>query len=176
MEAVEISQGQRSSYRPNGLRSRLRKRRLGVGVILAGLVCLGILILLSACGEVTSKGGMEAEATVLPGGADITNLNDFPWYGLMITLNEKYSNRLLMDKGNWPYFRHDSVVMPSEVEKIVFESNFVDSDDNYLDSDDTWWENIPYTITVENIRLEAKSKIDGPYDLMVTLTTSDRNR
>ena len=142
-------------------------------VILAGLVSLGALILLSACGEDTSKGGMAAEATVLPGGADITNLNDFPWYGLVITLNERYSNRLLMDQGNWPYFRHDSVVTPVEVDKIIFESNFVDSGDDYLGPNDTWWKNIPYTITVENIRLEAKSKVDGPYDLMATLATGN---
>ncbi len=88
-------------------------------------------------------------------------------------MNVAQCNRFLMDTGNWPYFQHDSVGMPGEVGKIVFEGNFVDSDDGYLDPDDTWREHIPYTITLEDIRLEAKSRIDGPYDLMVTLTTSN---
>ena len=144
-----------------------------MSVVLLGLVWLITLIVLSACGGISSKGGMEAEGQISSGGADITNLNDFPWYGLVITLNKKYSNRLLMDKGNWPFLRHDSVVMPGEVKAIFFEGNFVDSDDDYLDPDDIWWEGIPYTITVEHLRLEAKSKIDGPYDLVVTLTTNN---
>ena len=116
---------------------------------------------------------MDAEGIVLPGGMDITNLNDFPWYGLVITLNEKYSNQLLLDKGNWPFFRSDSVVEPGEVQKIIFEGNFVASDDDYLDPTDIWWENVPYSIIVEHIRLEAKSSLDGRYDLVATLTTSN---
>ena len=116
-------------------------------------------------GQPNQKGGMEAEATIFPGGADITNLNDFPWYGLTLTLNDNYSNRLLLDKGNWPFLRHDSVVLQGDVEVVIFEGNFVKSDDEFLDHDDTWWKNIPYTITVEKIRLEAKSEVDGSYDL-----------
>ena len=166
-------QKQRGPFMYCSPESKLPEKHLRIGVILTGLVFLGTLLIISACGDVSSKGGMAAEATVLPGGADITNSNDFPWYGLVITLNEKYSNRLLMDKGNWSYFRHDSVLMPGEVRKIAFESNFVHSEDDYLDPGDTWWQNIPYTITVENIRLEAKSKIDGPYDLATTLSSGN---
>ena len=160
---------QRSSFFLCGTAAKLPEKHLHLGVILTGLVLFGTLLASSGCGEASSKGGMAAEVSVLPGGADITNSNDFPWYGLVITLNEKYSNRLLMDKGNWPYFRHDSILMPGEVRKMAFDGNFVHSEDDYLDPDDTWWQGIPYTITVENIRLEAKSKIDGPYDLATTL-------
>lgn len=104
-----------------------------------------------------------------PGAVDVTNLNDFPWYGLIITINEKYSNELLLDKGNWPYFSHDSVLKPGDVRKGVgFEGNFVYSEDDYLDPTDVWWEGIPYSITVERIELRAKSELNGPYDLRVT--------
>ena len=161
------------SFSPHVLRLRSSRTWQSIGIMLLGLLWLSALIILSACGQVTSMGDMHAEGKIGAGGAAITNLNDFPWYGLVVTINEKYSNRLLMDKGNWPFLRYDSVVMPGEVERIVFEGNFVHSDDDYLDPDDTWWENIPYTIAVEKIRLEAKSKINGSYDLIVTLTTKN---
>ena len=135
------------------------------------LFLLSIVVLTWAigCGDTYSKGGMEANLVVYPGAVDITNVNDFPWYGLIVTLNEKYSNRLLMDKGNWPYFRSDRVLMPGEVwQGLGLEGNFVHSEDNYLDPTDTWWEGILNSITVERIQLDAKSRVDGPYDLRAT--------
>lgn len=126
------------------------------------------MVVMAACGEEIQMGGMDAEVSTQLGAVNITNVNEFPWYGLIITLNGKYSNRLLMDRGNWPYYRSDRAVMPNEERSIPLGNNFVYSEDKYLDSTDAFFETIPFTDTVELIRLEAKSKVDGPYDLRVT--------
>ena len=149
-----------------------RVEDIGLLVGKLSLFQLSVFVVLTCaigCGGTFTKGGMEADLTVYPGAVDVTNLNDFPWYGLIITINEKYSNELLLDKGNWPYFSHDSVLKPGDVRKGVgFEGNFVYSEDDYLDPTDVWWEGIPYSITVERIELRAKSELNGPYDLRVT--------
>ena len=131
-----------------------------------GIVLLSVLTACAAPPTPTLR--MRAEATFFPADAEVTNLNDFPWYGLVITLNEEYSNRLLMDRRNWPFWRSDRAVIPGEVRYIYFRGNFVYSADERLDSSDTFWE-IRYTTPVDVLHLEAKSRIDGPYDLKVSV-------
>ena len=143
-----------------------------VALIFAGIlvvVIVGVFVA-SECGvlEPSHRGGMEAEVGTQPGAIHITNKNDFPWYGLIITLNEKYSNRLLMDRGNWPYFLSTRVHNPGETKTIPFGGNFVYSEDRYLDDTDVWWTGIAYTNVVDRIQLDAKSQVDGDYDLRAT--------
>ena len=141
--------------------------KLRVVSIMAVLTTLTLLSSISCddsnSNEMEADNKMEAEGVIYAGGAEITNLNDFPWYGLTITLDKRYSNRYFFGDPNRPYLRRDSIVEPGAVETWSFSYDFVDVDGKR-------WEGIPFTRTVNRIDLEAKSQVDGPYDLSTTLT------
>ena len=100
----------------------------------------------------TAGGRMEANVEFYVAGADVTNINDFPWYELRATLDEKYTNR-----------EHESLVKAGEIVEVIFTYDFYDKDGRK-------WRAVPFTQTVKRITLEAKSDVDGPYDLAVTVT------
>ena len=108
---------------------------------------------------------MEASVEVSPVSATVVNLNDFPWYGLVMTIDDRYTNRSFLDNPDRPYLRHDSMVGPGETENVGFGNDFFDEDGNQ-------WKAVPYRITVKKIKLEAKFPVDGPYDLMKTMSLS----
>lgn len=138
------------------------------------LIVIGILVVLfggffvaDSCIAPKNLGDMSAEVRTRRGSIEITNKNDFHWYGLIITLNERYSNRILMDRDNWPYFDSDRVHRSGETRSLPYEDNFVHSENEYLDDEDVWWDDIEYT-GVDRIQLDAKSSKDGGYDLRST--------
>ena len=133
---------------------------LGCGVLIGLLVVVLVLSWIGSSIGTTDDGGMEAAVKVYPGGLEWTNLNDFPWYGLVITLDDRYSNRYLFGDPDRPYLRHDKAVGPDEVQTMDF--------DNFIDADGIRWQIVPYQVTVKRVRLEAKSRVNGPYDLSAT--------
>ena len=137
------------------------KRGVLIGIV--GLLLLIVCVRVIADTGSNNEEEMEATVIAFPGGLDVTNLNDFPWYGLVITVNETYSNRYYMGDPDRPYMRPDSVVQPNEVESIVFQGNFITEDGME-------WENIPFVITAEEIRLEAKTEVNGAYNLVASYT------
>ena len=117
----------------------------------------------SDSGKVPDSGRMNATSTVYAEGAHLLNRNDFPWYGLVVTLNDRYSNRHLFGDPDRPHLRSDSVVEPGEFRTVTFA-------DDFIDAQGVWWETVPNRLTVKRIKLEAKSRIDGSYDLSTTLS------
>ena len=107
---------------------------------------------------------MTATVGVLPNGLNITNTDDFPWYGLIITIDDKYSTRYHFGDPGRNYLREDSILESGETESMPIEDNFITKDGKN-------WHAIPYQITVKKITLEAKSQINGPYDLKATFFT-----
>ena len=99
------------------------------------------------------------------GSANVTNLNDFPWYGLVTTIDDRYTNRHFLDNPDRPYLRSTSVVEPGETDLVPFGSDFFDDEGNQ-------WRIVLNQITVEKIKLEAKSQPNGQYDLMAEFTGS----
>ena len=91
---------------------------LGCGLLLGLLVLAVVATVVASIGTTdeggTDEGGMEATVKVYPGGLNLTNLNNFPWYGLVITLDDRYSTRYLFGDPDRPYLRHDKVVPPGE--------------------------------------------------------------
>ena len=111
---------------------------------------------------------MKAAVHVLPGAVQVTNNNDFPWYGLIITVNGRYSTRYYFGDPGRTYLRADSIEEPGEFTSMGLEDNFIDRNGNEI-------ERIPYTITVRQVELEAKTRVDGPYDLKFSIATKNAN-
>ena len=130
-----------------------------------------LISLLAACAILAcdSAGGMEASVVVTAGSAEVTNLNDFPWYGLVTTINDRYTNRQFLGNPDRPYLRHDSAVEPGETDLVPFGHDFFDDDGNQ-------WRIVPFRITAERVMLEAKSQVNGPYDLTTVMTVPEPAR
>ena len=122
------------------------------------------------------QGEMDAAIHLFPGVIDVTNKNDFPWYGLITTLNThdgRYSTRYNFGDANWHWLRPDNVQEPGEMDSpsLVGDTAFMDRDGNVFDGNRR--EEGRYTTNIREVSLEAKSIVDGPYDLAFTIAFAD---
>ena len=142
---------------------------VGCGLLLGLLVvALVLATIVSAIDPDSSTDNpMSAAVHVLPGGVSVINNNAFPWYGLIITVNDQYSTRYHFGDPNYSFLRPDSIVEPGELISMDV--------GNFVDKDGKEFEAILYTVTVRRVKLEAKTKIDGSYNLELEIATADAN-
>ena len=100
---------------------------------------------------------MTATVKIMPGAIIVYNEDSFPWYGLIINLEDGYSTKYRFNDSDWPGLRADSIVLPNE--------EWDGSITAFIDKNGTEWEGKPYTVVATDVTLEAKSEVDGPYDL-----------
>ena len=100
---------------------------------------------------------MTATVKIMPGGINVYNEDTFPWYGLIINLEDGYSTKYRFNDSDWPGLRADSIVLPN--------GEWSGSITAFIDRNGTKWEGELYTVIATDVTLEAKSEIDGPYDL-----------
>ena len=142
-------------------------------LVIAGVLFILLFLIIGALvtslsEEDTDTTTMNASVHVLPGAIRMINNNDFPWYGLIITLDDRYSTRYYFGDPQRPYLRPNSIVEPGELKSTPLLGNFIDKNKNE-------YESTPYTITVGKVKLEAKTTVDGPYDLKFTISTKNAN-
>ena len=102
------------------------------------------------------------------GGAIVVLNNDaFPWYGIIVTVDDEYSTSYHFGDPNYPFLRPSSVVEPGELYSMDF-SNLISSGRETIPTE-------PFVIPVINIKLKATTVIDGPYDLTYEITTEEAN-
>lgn len=135
-------------------------------LIVVGL--LGLLVIGFVVYSVIYPPGPEmlGSAQIWPGGMSIHNENDFPWYGMVVTIEGKYSTKHHLDDPNWGFISPDSVLLPGESQRIDITA-FVDSDSNE-------YEGPRYTgklglQNVKRITVEAKTEVDGRYNMKMHL-------
>ena len=145
-------------------------------VLLAVLAIIGVLVVLAIIGGLSTSddetgesnpAAMSASVHVLPGGVIIINDNDFRWYGLIVTIDDLYSTRYRLGDPNYPFVRPDRITEPGEEYASLLST--------HIDKNGKEFEGIVYTITVKKVKLEAKSQVDGPYDLNFEISTRDAN-
>ena len=107
---------------------------------------------------------MIATVKILPGAVDVINENTFPWHGLIVTANQHYSTKYRFGDFNWGFLSEDSVLQPSGLIGPPTDA-FIDSDGNGVGGK-------PYTIVIQRVELEARTRADGPYDLKATFVFS----
>ena len=120
--------------------------------------------------DTTSTSGAEpllATVKVLPGAVDVINENTFPWHGLIVTANRRYSTRHRFGDFNWGFLSKDSVLAPNELIGPPTDA-FIDSDGNGVGGK-------PYTIVIQRVELEARTRADGPYDLKAIFIFSEND-
>ena len=110
---------------------------------------------------------MAAHVHVLPGAVKVINNNEFPWHGLIITINDDFSTRYRMNDPNYYAMRPERMIQPDEEVSPSLEF--------YSDKSGKEFEGILYTVTIKNVELEARSRPDGPYDLSLEISTTDAN-
>ena len=135
------------------------------------LIVLMMLFAISAdCSETIYSGfedqstEMNASVHVLLNAIEVINNDDFPWYGLIITVN-KYSTRYYFNHPNWPFLSDDSILEPNELTSPTLSGSYSNKDGN------TW----AFESSVKKIKLEAKSQVDGPYDLKYEISKTHAN-
>ena len=150
-----------------------------IAMVLGGIVVL--IIVLAIVGSIIGSESNEEETTtdtnntarmaahvhVQAGAVNVINNNDFPWYGLITTVNDDYSTRYRFGDFNYPWIRSDSILEPGE--------RYGPSITAFIDKHGNEFEGVIYTITVKKVELEAKSQPDGPYDLSFKISTTDAN-
>ena len=115
----------------------------------------------------STDNAMLTHVHVQAGAVNMINNNDFPWHGLIITVNDDYSTHYRFNDPNYPWLRADSILEPGEW--------IGPNPKAFMDKNGNEFKGIPYTITVKKVKLEAKSQPDGPYDLSFTISTADAN-
>ena len=146
----------------------LKKVLLAVLAIIGVLVVLAIIAGLSTSDDETGDSNpMSASVLVQPGGVTIINDNDFRWYGLFITIDDRYSTRYRLGDPEYSFISTDRITEPGEERPSSLST--------YIDKNGKEFEGIFHTITVKKVKLEAKSQVDGPYDLNFEISTRDAN-
>ena len=120
-----------------------------------------------------SQAGMNARINLLPGAIEIINENDFSWYGLRTTIYTNdgvYSDRHLFGNDNWPWLRPDRERKPNEETSVMThpDNTSLQTEDGKPYSGNTLEGGTLYH-TIQSITLEAKTKVDGPYDLAFSI-------
>ena len=145
-------------------------------VLLAVLAIIGVLVVLAIIGGLSTSddetgesnpAAMSASVHVQAGGVTTINDNDFRWYGLIITIDDRYSTRYRFGDPDYFFLRPDRITEPGEEDSFSLSL--------YIDKNGKEFEGIVNTITVKNVKLEAKSQVDGPYDLNFEISTRDAN-
>ena len=106
---------------------------------------------------ISNTPSMTATVKIMPGGIMVYNEDTFPWYGLIINLKDGFSTKYRFNDSDWPGLRADSVVLPNEETGGSITA--------YIDRNGNEYEGQLYTILATDVTLEAKSEVDGPYDL-----------
>ena len=107
---------------------------------------------------------MTATVKIMPGAIVVINEDPFPWYGLIITVEDRYSTKYRFDDPNWGFLAEDSVLEPNEEVGPPINA--------FIDSSGNEYEGRLYTIIAAGITLEAKTSVDGQYDLRATFEFS----
>ena len=110
---------------------------------------------------------MNARVNVWAGAVVVLNNDTFPWYGIIVTVDDEYSTSYHFGDPNYGFLRPSSVVEPGELSPMSF-SNLINSDRETMPGE-------PFVIPVINIKLKATTLIDGPYDLTYEITTKEAN-
>ena len=103
---------------------------------------------------------MTATVQIMPGAVNVINEDTFPWYGLTITLDDRYSTKYRFGDWNWGWLREDSILEPNEEIGPPIHA--------FIDKNGNEYEGELYTIIATDVTLEAKTRVDGPYDLKAT--------
>ena len=141
----------------------LRIAAISLLVLFGGFLLLSLL----AYWLYTPGTPMTATVKIMPGGVTVINEDDFSWYGLIITLHRDYSTKYRFDDPNWGFLTEDSVLEPDEEIGPALNA--------FIDKDGNEYEGQLYTILATRVTLEAKTRVDGPYDLkaIFNFTTDD---
>ena len=107
---------------------------------------------------------MTATVKIMPGAIEVINEDPFPWYGLTITLKDRYSTKYRFGDRNWGFLVEDSILEPNEDIGPVLNA--------FIDKDGNEYEGELYTILATRVTLEAKTRVDGSYDLKATFDFS----
>ena len=110
---------------------------------------------------------MNAHVNVWAGAVVVLNNDAFPWYGIIVTVDDEHSTSYHFGDPNYGFLRPSSVVEPGELYTMSF-SNMINSDRETMPGE-------PYVIPMINIKLKATTMIDGPYDLTYEITTKKAN-
>ena len=145
-------------------------------VLLAVLAIIGVLVVLAIIGGLSTSddetgesnpAAMSASVHVQAGAVTTINDNDFRWYGLIVTIDDRYSTRYRFGDPDYHFLRPDIITEPGEEDHFPLSL--------YIDKNGKEFEGIVNTITVKKVKLEAKSQVDGPYDLNFEISTRDAN-
>ena len=120
-----------------------------------------------------NQDSMDARVNLLPGAIQIINENDFSWYGLRTTIytNEGvYSDRHLFGDNNWPWLRPDRERKPNEEISFLTHPDYtsLQTEDGKPYSGNSLEGGTLYH-TIQSITLEAKTQVDGSYDLAFSI-------
>ena len=110
---------------------------------------------------------MNAHVNVWAGAVVVLNNDAFPWYGIIVTVDDEYSTSYHFGDPNYGFLRPSSVVEPGELYTMSF-SNMINNDRETMPGE-------PYVIPMINIKLKATGMIEGPYDLTYEITTKKAN-
>ena len=137
------------------------------GVLTAIVLVIIIAIVIAVLGCSDESIPMAATVRIKPGAILVINEDTFPWYGLIITLGGSHSTKHHFGDPNWFWLSKDSVLLPSEETGPGFAA--------FIDGHGNEWEGKPSKIVVTKVTIEAKTDVDGPYDLHATFnfSTSD---
>ena len=142
-------------------------------LVIAGVLFILLFLIIGALVTSLSEEDTDADATtmnasvhVLPGAIRMINNNDFPWYGLIITLDDRYSTRYYFGDPQRPYLRPNSIVEPGERKSMPLADNFIDKNKNEFERP---------LHTMSKVKLEAKTAVDSSYDLKFTILAKDAN-
>ncbi len=110
---------------------------------------------------------MNAHVNVWAGAIVVLNNDAFPWYGIIVSVDDEYSTSYHFGDPNYPFLRPSSVVEPGELYSMDF-SNLINSGRETIPTE-------PFVIPEINVKLEATTLIDGDYDLTYEITTKEAN-
>ena len=137
----------------------LFRQPLVQGVIITIGFLMLVIIIVGSCADVDSSltEPMTATVRIKAGAIYVINEDTFPWYGLIITLHDRWTTEHRFDDQNWPWLRDDSILLPSEETKPAITA--------FIDDRGSEYEGKLYTIIAVKVTLRAKTSVDGPYDL-----------
>ncbi len=162
--------------------SRTKSCLIIIVVALAGLITLCTIVGVVATLEDSpagNQGGMDARINLNPGSIEIINENNFRWYGLKTTLytnDGTYSDRHLFGNDNWPWLRPDRIREPDEEYSPSLHPDstpFLTEAGEPYSGNNVDLERGTWNYTIRSVTLEAKSQVDGPYDLTFSIDMED---
>ena len=138
----------------------------GILITIGFLLLLIIAVGLFGDSDTTSSSASNMTATVgiYAGSVEVINEDTFPWHGLLITLNDRYSTKYRLGDSNYPFIREDRILEPKD--------DYQPSLTAFIDKSGNEYPGEVYTIIATKVKLEAKTKVDGPYDLKATFRFS----